>query len=184
MKFYQLGLICILAGCATSLNRNVAQDVNTKYYYGEVSLSSADGKIPYGKSVSLIKRTVDPAKEVITEVVLQPPRNTQQKPKDINTTLTRIGSSNVFSATDDEHTFDGKLTFAGTDWNWENWTYDIKLLDGSKLNGSGLMDSIGIKTQKTFYKPDGTASVLLKEDLKSINSDEYELRHKQIMGNP
>lgn len=184
MNLIRLALIFFLAGCATAQNRKIAQDTNTKYYYGEVSMSSSDGKTPYGKTVSLIKRTINPAKEIITEMVLQPPRNPQQKTKDIYTTLTRLGTSNVFSVTDDEHTFQGQMTFEGDEWNWNRWTYEIKLLDGSRLKGTGLHDAIGIKTQKTFYKPDGTASVLLKEDLNSINSEEYETRHKQMMGNP
>jgi hypothetical protein len=56
-------------------------------------------------------------------------------------------------------------------------------LDGSKLTGTGLIDSEGIKTQKIFYKPDGIASVLLKENLKIISSKEYEIQHKKIFGN-
>lgn len=184
MKHFYLLLVLIFSGCATSLKTQALPAANTQYYYGEVIISSPDGKIPYGKSVSLIKRTVDPANNTISEIVLQPPRDPKQKPKDINTTLKRIESSNVFFASDDEKTFEGKLTFTGSEWSWNNWTYDIKLADGSKLDGVGVLDSAGIKTQKTFYKPDGKASILIKEDVKSISSAEYDAQHKKMMGSP
>lgn len=182
MRFMYLTIIFLFSACTTMVNSNKPTSANTKYYYGDVMISSADGKTPYGKSVSLIKRTVDPAQDMITEIVLQPPRDPKQKPKDINTVLKRVGSTNVFSTSDDANTFNGKLIFTGTEWSWNSWTYDIKLADGSKLNGKGLHDAVGIKTEKTFYKPDGGASLLIREDLKSISSDEYDSRHKQMMG--
>lgn len=181
MRFVYLAIIFLFSGCTTMLNSNKPTDTNTKYYYGEVLISSPDGKTPYGKSVSLIKRTVDPANSIITEIVLQPARDPKQKPKDINTVLKREGSTNVFSTADDAKTFSGKLTFTGAEWSWNNWTYDIKLADGSKLDGKGVHSEAGIKTEKTFYKPDGVASILIKEDVKYISSDEYNSRHKQMM---
>lgn len=183
MKLYYFSLFFILAACATLPDRKIAQVQDVEYYYGDVNLSSADGKISYGKFSSLVKRIIDPANKTITEIVLQPPRNPQQQPKDINTKLTQIGNSNVFQAVDDGHTFEGKMTFEGSEWKWNQWSYEIELLDGSTLKGTGLIDSEGIKTQKMFYKPDGTASVLLKEDLKSIDSTKYKAHHDQIIGN-
>lgn len=183
MKLLFLILTFVFVSCANTPSTPVSQQANTKYYFGEVFISSPDGKTPYGKSVSLIKRIVDPSQQTISEIVLQPSRDPKQKPKDINTTLKRAGNSNIFLATDDEKKFEGKLTFAGAEWDWNNWTYDIKLADGSKLTGIGVMDLAGIKTEKTFFKSDGKASILIKEDVKVINSDEYEAKHKQIMGN-
>lgn len=184
VRYIYLFLVLVLSGCATSLKPQALPEATTKFYFGEVIMSSPDGKIPYGKSVSLIKRTVDPANNTISEIVLQPPRDPKQKPKDINTILKRVESSNVFSAADDEKKFEGKLTFTGSEWSWNNWTYDIKLADGSKLDGVGVLDASGIKTQKTFYKPDGKASILIKEDVKLISSAEYDAQHKKMMGSP
>jgi hypothetical protein len=152
---------------------------NTKYYYGDINISSADGKIPYGKTVSLIKRIIEPDKKMITEIVLQPPRG-QEAPHDIKTTLTRLESSNVFSAVDDGRTFEGTLSFEGKEWAWNKWVYDIKLKDGSKLQGEGALDESGIKTRKMFFNPSGQATLLI-EDVKAITSDEYDSRHKRMM---
>jgi hypothetical protein len=183
MKLLLLTLSFFILSCASKPIASVPQEANTKYYFGEVLISSPDGKTAYGKSVSLIKRVVDPSQQTISEIVLQPSRDPKQKPKDINTTLKRAGNSNTFLATDDEKKFEGKLTFTGDEWSWNNWTYDIKLADGSKLTGIGVMDLAGIKTEKTFFKPDGKASILIKEDVRVINSEEYAAKHKQIMGN-
>jgi hypothetical protein len=154
----------------------------TQFFFGDVVMTSPDGKVPYGKTVSLVKRQVNPSAKTITETILQAPRDPRQKPKDIVTTLTWVKDSNEFAVRDADGTFAGSMTFAGADWSWNQWTYDITLTDGSRLTGSGSLDSGGIKTEKTLLDPSGKPAVHLQEDLRSIPSEEYQLRHKQLMG--
>jgi len=85
-------------------------------------------------------------------------------------------------AVDGDNTFEGKLSFRGDDWNWNAWVYDIKLKDGSQLKVSGRMDEEGIKTQKTLLKVDGAAFLMFKENLQFIDTHEYDVRRKQIVG--
>lgn len=180
MKVFFLFCTLIISACSSLPKRSPIQESNVEYYYGDVIFFSPDEKTIYGKSVSLVKRIIDPSNNTITEIVEQPPRDRKQQPINIRTVLTRLGNLNIFSAIDDGHTFSGSLSFSGSEWNWDKWTYEIKMSDGSKLDGIGFIDAAGLKTQKTFYKPDGKASVKLKENLNTINSAEYDIRHKEI----
>src|SRR5687768_3253187 len=62
------------SGCASAAaarSRSSAQPAATDHYYGTMSSSSPDGKVPYGPPVMmLVKRVVDPADETITETRL------------------------------------------------------------------------------------------------------------------
>lgn len=185
MKIYQMALFFMfLAGCATTSHQKVTQDNNVKYYYGEINKSSGDGKNSYGKSFSLVKRTIDAGKGIITEIALQPPRDPKKKMKDIHTILTRVGNTNEFTVTDLESTFSGKIIFEGTEeWNWHQWKYDIKLESGRKLGGKGSVSPDGIKTEKIIYRKSGKPFIQLKEELKPITAEEYEQKHKQLTAN-
>lgn len=173
-------LFSAFVACSTLAYAGQMASLDAKYYFGDVAIRSPDGKTSYGKTVSLVKRVIDPDKNQIIEFVLQPPRLPQQKPKEIKTTLTRLANSSEFSAEDDDRTFTGKMNFSGTEWSWDRWTYEIELKNGSRLTGSGTIDSSGLKTEKIFVQPDGTTSVLIKEDLKAIEQREYD-RHRAEM---
>lgn len=156
--------------------------VETHYYYGDVVMASADGKIQYGETSSLVERRLDEANGKIVETVLQPPRDPNQIPKDIVTTLTRVGDSKVFDAVDDENSFSGELTFAGAGWSGDTWTYAIRLNDGSRLEGRGTLSPDALTTAKLFFDAKGVATVCLRENLKAISRDRYEQLHEQLLG--
>lgn len=152
----------------------------TRHYYGSVIVTKPDGSMVTQTS-SLVKRTVAPNLNQIVEAILQPARTPQSKPKEVVTTLSRQGQSHVFSAVDDAHTFSGELIFSGNEWAWDHWEYKIKLLDGSSIQGSGEIDSQGLKTQKTFIKSDGSIFALIKEDLALISEQDYDRRRQDIL---
>lgn len=159
----------ILSACSTSKNITNNAILNTHYYYGEVKITSPDGKIPYGAvKHSLVKRTIDEKGKTIIEYV-------NQDGKMFNTKLTQTDKINVFTATDDAKSFSGTITFAGEDWKWNNWTYDIEMADGSgKILGDGKLSASGLETTKKFVLPNGKQQVLITENLKEITKEEYE----------
>ena len=143
--------------------------VQISYYYGEVKTTSADGKIPYGPvKHSLVRRIIDRQNKAIIEIV-------NQDGKDFNTKLSQVGNSNVFSAEDlSSKSFTGKITFAGDDWAWNAWTYDISMSDGTgRIIGDGHLTADAIQTKKYFVAPDENRKVLITEDLRKITSEEY-----------
>ena len=84
---------------------------SASFYYGSVKYTSPDGNVPYGNTVSLVKRTVRPNESLIFEVVLQPSRKSGEKPVEFVTMISRRGSTAVFDVTDDRQTFNGTITF-------------------------------------------------------------------------
>lgn len=166
----------VLSAAAPAPKESVA------YYYGDVLILSPDGGARIGKTVSLVKRSIEPDAGRIVETVLQPPRNPKDAAKDIVTTMRRIGETGEFAAEDEGRTFSGTLTFAGADWVFNRWTYAIEMKDGSRLAGEGTLDEQGIKTDKLFSDPQGAARFRLKEDLRAISADEYLARRREILG--
>ncbi len=169
-------LVCafiIISARSSAMNIANNDILNTHYYYGEVNTTSPDGKIPYGPvKHSLVKRTIDEKGKTIIEDVMQ-------DGKLFNTKLTQTEKNNVFSATDDAKSFSGTNTFAGENWEWSNWTYDIEMTNGSgKIVGEGKLTSSGIETIKKFILPDGKEQVLITENLKEIAKEEYENLNK------
>lgn len=144
------------------------KNANVKYYYGDVIITSADGKIPYGPTKhSLIKRTINKELKIITELVIQGKET-------FDTELKQINNSTKFSANDKLNSFNGFVEFTGTDWNWEKWTYDIKMNDKSgNIIGNGLLNENGIETEKYFTDSLGNKMVKIIEKLKNINQKEY-----------
>lgn len=93
--------------------------------------------------------------------------------------MTQTEKYNVFTATDDAKCFSGTITFAGENWKWNNWTYDIEMTGGSgKIVGEGKLSSSGIETTKKFILPNGKEQVLITEKLNEITKEEYEKHNK------
>lgn len=171
---------CIILGALLS-TQAIAQadptvsDDQVSYYFGDVQYFSEDGKIPYGGTHSLIKRTTSPQKLNITEELIQPPRRQGQPAFQTVTTITRVDESNVLVATDDLHSFIGKMTFTGDNWMWTSWTYSLAFIgggfSGGKLVGSGTLNSGGMTIEKKFYTQTGVT--LVRENLKSISQNQF-----------
>ena len=173
MKKIILYSICItlILSCSNTKQTNSAKnsDTITKYYYGEVNVTSPDGTIPYGPSkYSLVKRTIDKTNGTIVEYVIQ-------SEETFDTKLKKIDESNVFDVSDSKNTFNGQITFSGGhEWEWKNWEYDIVLSDSSgKIIGTGTLDNKGIKTEKYFTDFDGNKTAKITEVLDEINEVEY-----------
>lgn len=152
-----------------------------RYYYGEVKYSSPDGKIPYGQTISLVKRTVNPEEYSIVEDVIQPARTPGGAASEFITHIVRTDSASlVFNASDEGKTFSGTLTFSANDWQKNSWIYSIQLCSGGKIEGTGTLSDQGIQTRKTFFNQNEAPTTLIVEDLASISSDRYEEIRKSM----
>jgi hypothetical protein len=187
-EFKMLAVCAVMAGVA--LNASAGQKTGTtrgeaaartEYYYGQVVYSSADGKIEYGKTFSLVKRLIDPVAERILETVLQPSEKPGGKPDEYVTELKRAGPTAVFNASDPGKTFTGTLAFSGgAAWAWTVWLYDLKFTAGGSLKGRGELSQGAVKTEKIFTKPDGGAT-RITEDLKAISLRQYNAQYKKML---
>ena len=181
LAFVAIALACGCAGQPSQRASAVPPSGSTSYYYGSVEFFSPDGKTPFGKTVSLIKREINPLENKIVEAVIQPPRNQSDKSKEFIATMTRVSDTNEFLGTDPEHSFTGTQVFQGQGWSLPLWSYDIRLKDGGRITGTGSLDSEGIKTNKLFASAAGAPTVLMKEDLRAITSSEYAKRRQELL---
>jgi hypothetical protein len=175
-----------VSGCASEPDKKEAaiessMESTTSYFYGNTAIKSGDGKTLRGTSVSLVKRVVDPAANLITETVVQPPRDPKTPPREIVATLKRRPGTNIFDATDSENTFKGKVTYSGDVWKWNAWTYDIDLKDGNRVQGKGTLDGAGIHTKKSLSNKMEIVTVQIMEDLMTIDEATYNQRRSEIL---
>lgn len=163
--------IISLFGC-NGVSSDKKETNSTKYYYGEVITTSADGTIPYGPvKYSLVKRTVFADSKTIKELV-------KQDGQVFDTDLTQVENSNQFSAKDSVGSFDGLVTFSDEKRN--NWTYDITFKTApGKIIGNGVIDAEGIKTEKYFLDSAGVKMVKIVENLKEISEEGYSKLEKK-----
>jgi hypothetical protein len=173
-----------IAACAAPGEAPATQDMNidareqreVTYYAGTSSMTSPDGTIPFGPpSDVVVERVIDPAARTISENVIHPGRS-------FPTMLERVGDTTTFRASDAAASFSGTLTFSGAEWAWDAWTYDIAMADGSgTLRGRGTRSATDMKTEKTFYAPDGTPKMRLQEDLTRIDAKTYEAKREALL---
>ena len=178
MKPLPLVALVFLVGRAAA---ETAPPDRVEYYRGPVEYLSADGKVSYGKSESLVQRTVSPARARIIEEVVQPARKPGQPAQVFVTTLERVGATTRFSASDAGKTFSGTLAYTGAGWAWDAWTYDIKLAAGGGLTGQGKLDASGLSTDKVLTDAAGKPTTLVRERLARITAAQHAAQHAILL---
>lgn len=152
---------------------------SVSYYYGDVTYSSKS--IPQNNlpkaTHSLIKRTTSPAHSQIIELLIQPPRKDGANAFQSTTTISRVDSTNTFVATDDLHSFIGKIRFSGwKDWAWTSFKYHLRFtggyLDGTLLEGKAKIDKNGLHISKKTVGSFGEMDVT--EEHRAITAEQYE----------
>jgi hypothetical protein len=145
-----------------------------RYYVGTYATMSPDGKQPYGPLVPVVgKRTLKKNEGLILEVLDMPKRH-------FEVALTRT-EGNTFTGTDKKKTWTGTIVYSGADWQWNTWTYVIKLTDGSgTLKGKGSLENGKMETDKLFYDPSGTPKARMLESLNVATAAEYEAKLEAI----
>jgi len=173
MEVFKVGIIIIagvLSACAGAVTLKAAG--GTAYYYGQVSFFSPDGKLPYNKTDSAVKREVLDGGARIIETVTQPGSGHSMRPKEFVTELKRRKKTLVYDVSDAGATFTGTVTYK--DPGLKTWTYNIKLKAGGAIKGSGKLSLEDIRTEKQLSGV--SRPMLIKEDLKTVPEREYKMR--------
>ncbi len=189
MRSYLLSRLCIalfvtlVPGCrapASPATAPAVRGAEVRYYVGSTTTTSPDGARAYGPASTIaVRRTVDSAAGTIDEHVVHPGRV-------YPTRLRRSGVAGVevvFAATDDAGSFAGTVTFAGPDWAWTTWNYEIVLRDGSgTLRGSGRSVGATIDTDKLFVGPDGQPRARIREHLAEVDARTFARAEGELLG--
>lgn len=173
MEIFKIGILVVstvLAACAGAVTLKVADGVS--YYYGSVSMLSPDGRLPYNKTESAVKREIMEGGARIIETVTQPGPSHSMKPEIYVTELRRRKKTLVYDVSDKGGTFSGTVTFS--DPALRSWTYDIKLKDGSAITGRGELAKEGILTEKQLTGV--KRPMMVKEKLKPVSEGVYKMR--------
>ena len=157
---------------------NTVSQETVAYFLGEVKMSSPTGQ-PFGSGISLVKRTVAPAENKITEVVLS---IDSRRPTQEHTTVFDVKGSK-FTVKEESGGFAGEGELIGKAWEWTGWKYTVNLTGESKgvLKGEDSLTAGGVTTKKTLFSLDGQAGVVFAEDLKPISREMYELLHAKLL---
>ncbi|WP_434420357.1 hypothetical protein [Nannocystis pusilla] len=151
--------------------------VAATYYVGTTATTSPDGAQPYGPAKTIaVRRTVDPARGRIEELVVHPGEQYFTELR------RRPGDAAVFTTTDRAGSFTGTVRFTGPEWAWTAWTYDIAMSDGSgKLQGSGRLGTRSLDTDKLFVSPDGQPRARIVEHLEQVDEPTYASARDQLL---
>jgi hypothetical protein len=146
------------------------------WYVGTSTTTSPDGSRPYGppKTVA-VRRTLDPEHGTIDEYVVHPGR-------ELPTKLVRLAGASTFEASDAARSFTGKLAFTGAEWDWDAWTYEITMTDGSgSLRGDGKRTPRTIDTSKVFLGPDGAPKARIVDHLERVDERVFEATRATLL---
>jgi hypothetical protein len=164
----------IAGACATGTGGSGAagtsRDTTTEYYYGTMSTSSPDGKVPHAPpAVTLVRRDVAPSEGRIVETVHQ------GGTKRVVTLEQEDGG--VFRVSSDDRSVEGEIAFDGPEWRWTRWSYAIELSDGSgTIIGTGKLENNWLETEKYFVASNGEGRTRIVDRLVRIDREEYERR--------
>ena len=156
---------------------NTASEEKVMYFLGEVKMSSPTGQ-PFGSGVSLVKRTLAPAENRITELLLS---IDSRRPTQEHTTIFDIKGSKF--TLKEEGAFAGEGELIGKAWEWTGWKYTVSMTGENKgvLKGEDSLTVDGVTSKKTFFSPDGQARIVFAEELKPISREMYELLHAKLL---
>ena len=139
----------------------------TTYYTGTTEMAPPDSKEPRMPRPYIVERTVNPEEHTLIEKVLVHGTMTA-------TTMTATADPNVFTATDENKSFTGTITYKGPAWAWTSWHYDLKMSDGSgTIAGDATITDGNIDTVKDFASPDGIVRMVIKDHIKPVDESQF-----------
>ena len=176
-----------LTGCAHKPDANPecavepTDKATTAYYKGAVTVHLADGRaVPGG--ATYVKRTLDPSKSTITELVVQAASRPGEKPREFVVTMKVEGAR--FTMTERSKSFTGDGELVGTPWAWSAWTSRSVLPDGNTVESHDTLVSTGLQTEKKVKNAQGEVSVTLNEDFAAIAKGAFEKARTDILNPP
>lgn len=147
------------------------QAARTTYYLVEGTMTIPSGR-NVGGSVSVIKRTVDPAKERIEERVLY--LRGSDKARELVTIFKPQGSKAVLTWETGEPLGDGVLE--GPAWQWTRIKFTTHVGEPKQVvEGEDLYTENGMSAEKRVLGPDGKPQVLIHETGRVISEQTYGL---------
>ena len=175
----------VLAGCAHTDAPKPEGAAETKatsaYYKGAVTVHLADGRaLPGG--TTFVKRTLDPAKGTITELVVQAASRPKEKPREFVVTMKVEGAH--FTMTERSRAFTGEGELVGAPWAWTEWSSRSVLPDGNTVESHDTLIGTGLQTEKKMKNPQGEVSVTLNEDFAAIDKGAFEKARTDILNPP
>jgi hypothetical protein len=145
----------------------------TIYYGGVSSQASTDGKF-LGASEALIKRVLDRQNGTIIDSVLKEKRLVQ-------VVFRPTANSNVLSVEHGDGSYSGTLTFTPDPWSATEWTYDLRVRDGTSIEGTGKDNGEALLIEQYVVGADGQRQIQIVERLPRIKQSTYDAKRKALV---
>jgi hypothetical protein len=153
----------------------------TTFYKGAVTVHLADGR-SFPGAVTYVKRTVEPAKGIITELVIQASSRKGEKPREFVVTMKVNGAH--FTMTERSQSFSGDGDLVGPAWAWTEWTSRSVMPDGNLVESHDTLVGTGLQTEKKLKDAQGQVQVTLNEDFAAIAKAAFEKARTDILNPP
>ena len=147
-------------------------------YYGP-SESFLPGGQKVGVTSVLLKRTLEPAKNTITEQVVTIDPRPDVLAREYVLTMQVSGAR--FTLTDSHKTVSGAGQLVGEAWKWQAWRSKAKLPDGGTLETAFAVVPQGLRVIKKFFGADGHLRLTYNEMLKPVPESECKERYDKAM---
>ncbi|MDD5629881.1 MAG: hypothetical protein PHU21_12500 [Elusimicrobia bacterium] len=177
MEAPKIGMVMLAAAAAACAGAPAPKTAETTaYYYGEVSAFSPDGRLPYNKTESAVKRQVLEGGALVRETTTVPGIAPSMPPTETILELRRRGRSLAYGVSGSGGA-SGTVRFASPEL--KAWTCEVRLKDGGSLTGSGEIRPDGMRSRKTLS---GVARPMaVGEDLKPVTESEYRMRLYEML---
>lgn len=150
-----------------------AADVPREWFNGLRTVSDPDGRFQ-GATQSLIERVVDRANGTITETIVEQGRL-------ITVTLRETGRANVFAVERDDGAYTGTITFSPDAWTATEWTYELALPDGRRIEGTGRDEGKTVVIEQALLGADGERQEAILERVDRVEASIYEAKRRTLV---
>ncbi len=165
-----LALACAAAALSSCAAPSFIKEVGgIEYYSGSAGFFSPDGRLPYGGNDAALRREIAEGGGVIFETFTQPGISPGMPPEERVTTLTRIGRSLSYRASEYGGSMAGTVVFSGR--GLDKWSYDLVPESGSYLTGTGEVKAGELTAKKKLEQPG--RPMLIREKLRRVSREEY-----------
>jgi hypothetical protein len=145
----------------------------TEYFGGISTLQSPGGEF-LGASEALIKRVVDRENGTITDSILDDGRL-------VEVVMRRTDDPRVLSVEPEDGSYAGTLTFNPDPWTATEWAYDIRLHDGTTIEGVGRDNGEALVIERSVVGADGRVRTRMLDRLPRIQPTIYEAKRRVLV---
>lgn len=145
----------------------------TVYFGGLNTRMSPDGEF-LGGSEALIKRVIDRENGTITDSVLDDGRL-------VEVVMRRTNDPRVLSIEPEDGSYTGTLTYTPDPWSATEWTYEIRMRDGTTIEGVGRDNGEALVIEKDVVGADGRVQTRLLDRLPRIQPSIYDAKRRVLV---